>query len=338
MTAAPDSLTILRARGRRLAKRMHLDGRSESYDQARTFTMHSVAVPDLNAIARLLAQLLPRPDCCVIRGESLDPARTDPVRRLLYADRETGNPPTLQERARHWLALDVEGVPLPSTVPPADLRGCAAAALAELPPQFTGARCIVQATAGHGFKPDLRLRMWFWCARPLDGAELKRWLRGTPADPSVFGAAQLIYTAKPLFAPGCADPLPARLLVLDGAEHVMPPPPAMPAAPQSPPPRPSLIVRHAPDRGAAYTRKALARAVMRITGGGNRHPAIVSEARSLGRLVPAGLLTIAELKAVLHQAAKQAGKDDEAEVEACIEWGLANPFTDGRLPEDVRHG
>lgn len=334
MNATSDTLTVLRARGRRLAKLLHADGRSIGYDRAKTFTMHTVAVADLDALAGWLARLLPRRDCCIIRGEPLDLTQTDPQRRLLYPDRETGELPTVREQARHWLALDMEGVVLPPDVPAADLRRCAGLALARLPHAFTGARCIVQATAGHGFKPDLRLRLWFWCSRAMGGVELKRWLRGTPADPSVFNAAQPIYTAAPVFAPGCSDPLPARMLVLDGAAVVTPPTPAA-LAPPPPQPRSDASVPASPGTGAAYARKALAHAVARITGGGNRHPAIVSEARSLARLVTAGLLVEAELRTVLHAAAKQAGKDDETEIDACIAWGFDHPFADGRVPEGV---
>lgn len=339
---APETLTVLRARGRRLAKLLHPDGRAEGYDRARTFDVFALPVPDLDALGAKLAALLHRPDCCAVRGAPLDPARVERVRRLLHRDKSSGELPTLQERARCWLALDVEGVPRPAGLPVSDLAGCAFVALAALPPAFHGARCIVQASASHGFKPDLRLRLWFWLSRPMDGGELKRWLRGTPADPSVFGAVQPIYVAAPLFAPGVADPLPARMVALDGrpvvrapdaAELVPATAPARRAGSEARPPRPG--------DGPHYVRRALVRAVERITGAGvgARHPALVSEARALARFIEPGLLTAAELRAVLAAAAEAAGKDDTDEVEACIEWGLAQPFAGGKLPGiGVRHG
>ena len=228
----------------------------------------------------------------------------------------------------------MEGIARPPEVAASDLAACAALAIARLPSAFAGVRCVVQATAGHGFKPDLRLRLWFWCSRPIDGAELKRWLRGTPADPSVFGAVQPIYTSAPVFAPGLTDPLPARMMALDG-RAVVDVPDAAALAPTPPPARAAPVFSPRPGAGPAYARRALVRAVDRITSGGARHPAIVSEARSLARLIPAGLVTEGELRAVLHAAARHAGKDDAAEVESCIAWGLANPFSDGRVPEGV---
>ena len=331
---APDSLTILRARGRRLAKLVHPDGRVDPYNAARTVTMHTVDVADLDALAGLLGRLLNRPECCAIRGAPIGLGHSGPVRRLLHACRETGEMPTVAERPRRWLALDMEGILLPPAVTASDLAGCTALAIARLPSVFAGVRCVVQATAGHGVKPDLRLRLWYWCSRPMHGAELKRWLRGTPADPSVFGAVQPIYTSAPVFAPGMVDPLPARLVALDG-RPVVDVPTVAELAPVPPPVRVAPAFMPRPGAGPAYARRALVRAVDRITGGGARHPAIVSEARSLARLIPTGLLTEGELRAVLHAAARQAGKDDAAEVESCIVWGLANPFSNGRLPEGV---
>ena len=331
---APDSLTVLRGRGRRLAKLVHPDGRVDPYDAARTFNMDPVTVTDLDALTSVLVRLLHRPDCCAIRGAPIGLGQTEPVRRLLYACRKTGELPTVEERPRRWLALDMEGIPLPPEVPASDLAACAALAIARLPSAFAGVRCVVQATASHGFKPDLRLRLWFWCSRPLDGGELKRWLRDTPADPSVFGAAQAIYTSAPVFAPGVVDPLPARMVTVDG-KPVVDVPTVAELAPVPPPVRAAPAFMPRPGAGPAYARRALVRAVDRITGGGARHPAIVSEARSLARLIPAGLLTERELRAVLHAAARQAGKSDAVEIESAISWGLANPFSDGRLPEGL---
>ena len=42
-----------------------------------------------------------------------------------------------------------------------------------LPSAFAEAEGIVQASAGHGIKPDIRLRLWFWLDRPITGAEAK---------------------------------------------------------------------------------------------------------------------------------------------------------------------
>jgi len=323
MTAATiETLTVLRARGRRLAKRLHPNGHADGYNSPKHLDGFTVAVPDLAALLKLLQRLLPRPDCCVIRGELLAGERAEGVRRLLHLDRKTGDQPTIRDVPRRWLALDIEGVLLPHDVQPSDLSGCAAVALATFPPTFHGAACVVQASASHGLRPDLRLRVWAWLDRPTWGYELKRWLRDTPADPSVFGAAQPIYTAAPVLAPGMSDPLPERLLSLSGRARVVVPPAevlALPLRPVTPPPEMQ------PMQGDHYARAALEAAAGRIATATKRHPTLIAEARNLARFVNAGLLDAGDLRRVLTRAAEAAGKDDPAEVAACIAWGLDNP-------------
>ena len=321
---APDALTVLHAPGRRLAKLLHPDGRVDGYDRTRTLDGYTVPVADLAGILAVLQRLLPRPECCVIRGELLAGDRAAGIRRLLYPDKDTGEPPSVRDVPRRWLALDMEGVALPPDVPAADLAGCACIALATLPAAFHAAACIVQASASHGLRPDLRLRLWMWLDRPAWGRELKRWLRDTPADPSVFGAVQPIYTAAPVLAPGMCDPLPARLLFMPGHPTVAVPPPEALA----PPPRPiaPLPEMHAM-QAHRYARAALEAATGRVTVAAKRHPTLIAEARNLARFVNAGLLTAADMRAGLARAAEAAGKDDADEVAACIAWGLSNPST-----------
>jgi hypothetical protein len=103
-----------------------------------------------------------------------------------------------------------------------------------LPRAFAPAALLLQATAGHGFKPGLRLRVWAWLSRPLDGTEARRWLRQVPGlDLATLRPAQLIYTAAPILPPG-RDPMPGGRLHLTpgaGAVDVPPFPPLRQPAP-----------------------------------------------------------------------------------------------------------
>lgn len=325
-----DSITILRARGRRLAKLIRADGRIQAYDAAKTFDMATRAVADLASLGATLEILLRRPDCAVVRGAPIGPMQA--VRRRVHPDPETGEAPTLRDTPRRWLALDMEGIGIPAGLPAADLAGCARLALATLPPAFADAACIVQASGSHGFLPDLRLRLWFWCSRPMDGAELKRWLRATPADTSVFSAAQVIYTAGPVLADGAADPLPARLVRLPGVDELQCPAPealAPPVKPVAPP------VRLSADGAGRYARKAVRSAVTRILTAPKRHPVILSEARGLARLVHGGLLPESDMRQAIHAAAAERDKPAD-EIDAVIAWALLHP-ANGAMPE-LRHG
>jgi hypothetical protein len=206
-----DTLTILRSRGRWLAKLVRTDRTIEGYDRARRFDLITVAVQGLDGLGGILRSLMGRPECCIVRGAVIDPSRTKGVRRLLYPDGESGDPPTLRDVPRCWVGLDIDGLPRSTKVAASDLAGCAAVVIETLPPEFRRAICIVQATASH---------------RPATGTELKRWLRGVPVDHAVFGAAQIIYTASPLFAPGISDPFPERstLIARDDSEVRAPQP------------------------------------------------------------------------------------------------------------------
>jgi len=185
----------------------------------RVFDFEQAEVEDLTALGRLLTRLEDNPFVAVLRGAIADPARAKGVRRLTAPDPVAGEPATLVEAPRRWVALDLDNVPLPAGTDPRDLETCARHAITLLPAAFRAVRCIAQGTASHGIKPGARLRLWFWLSRPTSGAELQRWLAGFPVDPSCCRPAQLVFTARPEFV-GSPDPIPCRLALLPGADAV----------------------------------------------------------------------------------------------------------------------
>ena len=156
------ALTIIEAHGATLAKRWQPDGTCRPYDNARIVTLHAEPVADLAALADLLRVLAPLSRCCIVRGEPVDPARMVRVRRLLHPDPDTGEVPTLREVPRRWVSLDVDSVPVPPGTDLHDLAACARAVVPRLPHAFRDVPGIVTATASHGIKPGVRLRLWYW--------------------------------------------------------------------------------------------------------------------------------------------------------------------------------
>lgn len=321
------ALTIVRARGRRLCKIIRPGGEVLAYDSAKRVDMAPVDLPDLAGLHALLLRLGQRSDCCIVRGAVADPDRVLGVRRLLRDDPKTGDRATLRDVPRRWIALDLDGAPLPAGVDPRYLAGCARAVLLHLPVAFRGAAMIAAATATHGIKPGARLRLWFWCDRPLSGAECKRWLSGSPVDRSVFGSAQPIYTAAPLF-PGGRDHMPHRLVMLAGEPVVAAP---APAALAPPPPR---AMKPAPSgEGQGLRRLAgLIRAV-HAAPAGQRHPTLFWAACRAGELVARGGIGSASAAAALVQAAMDGGGEDRAKAEATARDGISRG-----LAECGRHG
>jgi hypothetical protein len=190
-----------------------------------------------------------------------------------------------------------------------------------------------QASGSHGIKPGCRLRLWYWLDRPATDTKLKRWLRATPADLSVFRTVQPIYTAAPVFQCRVRDHLPVRLAILPDAELVAVP---APEALKPPPPRPPAPLPQPGDtRAARYASAALRNATSRIhaAGIGRRHGRILQEARGLARFIAAGLLTARTVSDALIGAGCAAGKPED-EIAAVIEWAIAHPSV-AALPETV---
>ena len=316
LNSDPHSMTLATACGRRLCKTRYANGRVDDYSAARIFDLTAVQAHDLATLAGLLGVLAGRRDTCVLRGAIRDPHRSQGVRRLLHPDASTGDAPTLAETPRAWLALDLDGLPLPAGTDPRDLHLCGRVARAALPAPFHGAACVVAATAGHGFKDGARLRLWFLLDRALSGDECKRWLRDAPVDLSVFGAVQPIYTAAPLFR-GMADPLPVRLVTLDGAERVAPP--AETQHVRAAPHTPGLL-----QRPGQYALHALTRAYGAVAAApeGARHPTAVAEAWGLALLVEHGLLAESDVARAIDHALQVAGKP-AGEGQKIVTWAVA---------------
>ncbi|WP_458094744.1 hypothetical protein [Roseomonas sp. WA12] len=330
-----DNLTILRSRGRRLAKLIRLGAEAQSYDSAKHYDMHAVTFDGLDGLRDHLAALAHRPEHCVVRGAILDPTYTVGVRRLVHPDKETGELPTLTDAPRRWVALDCDGIPAPDGMDRRDLEACGILARLTMPDAFHGAACIVQATASHAIKPGLRLRLWFLLERALTGAECQRWLRGVPGvDPSTLRAAQVTYTAAPLFV-DMADPLPRRLAMLPGAEAVDCPN----EAELQPPPRPTFEPSRVATAASTdrYVRAALMRACTNISTApiDSRHPTAVSEAWGLARFVVAGLMTADEVIRAVDGALEQAGKP-KGEGAKIAAWAVAQRTDAGNLPTGGR--
>ncbi len=276
---APDTITVIRSPFLRLAKRIHADGTTDAYDNARTLDLFTMPAPDLDALGALLRLLLGKPSCAVVFGAVADPKRTKRVRRLAYPDPETGDIPTLAAVPHWWCLLDMDGVERPENVPPHDLIGCAQAAIQRLPQAFHGIRCIAVATASHGIKPGLRLRLAFWLSRATTGEELGYWLRTYPVDPCTFRTAQPIYTAAPEFV-GRVDHLPNRIADLPGAPCVEVPA----AAALIPPPRPAPVAADREAASDADTEAFIDAALDRVRNArdGEKHYRLRDMARLLG--------------------------------------------------------
>jgi hypothetical protein len=222
-----DTVTVLRAKGGRvLTKRWRrVRGRlqEESYDNAQRFCGTEHPVTNIHDFGELIQQTSADPQLAIVRGVIADGVdRNDMLRRALPRG---AIPATLLPKARWWLGLDLENIPCPpGTDPVSEPEAIVAHVIALLPPVFGKVTCFWQFTSGHGLKPGIRLRLWFWLSRPASDEELRQWLgervpqdgappqewpRRWPIDPALFNPIQLHFTAAPIFE-GLPDPVPRR--------------------------------------------------------------------------------------------------------------------------------
>jgi hypothetical protein len=166
------AMTILTALGGAvLAKRIHAGGTIVGYDKPFKFDMVRLHVRNLADIAIQLRWLSGQPNRCVVRGDiaSGKDRERDVPRRLHPRD---DHPATLIETPRQWLAIDIDDGPVGAEFETGDLLAAARIGIGVLPPEFHGRECLCQATASHGIKPGLRIRLWFWLSRRVGRVEL----------------------------------------------------------------------------------------------------------------------------------------------------------------------
>ena len=142
-----------------------------------------VPVQDIGSLSDVLLAASRDPRVCAIRGgirpgfEEAALSATG-VRRLAY-DRptEVGGVAAFEERARPWVACDLDSFPLPDHIDPiVDFEHVIDVAMERMPPEFRSASCFWQLTSGHGIKPGGRARLFFWLSRPVTNNEATRWI------------------------------------------------------------------------------------------------------------------------------------------------------------------
>jgi hypothetical protein len=258
-----DTLTVLRAQpsGRRgpqplLAKRFRRSTAGPvigvAYDKATWFSVEEPTVRGVGDIHQLLCALDGDRHAAVIRG-----APKPHINRKRTRRRSNGKDAEFEERRRHWLMLDLDGIKLPPGIGALDGPGEAARAILDLlayhAPELGDVSAAVRLSSSAGFdelaeiaaaqgqpaiwdgvkKTGVAAHVWIWLSTPRTGADIKRWIErlradGLTIDPATTQTVQLHYTATPVFEGQLHDPLAGRRLVLvpglePGAELDIPP-------------------------------------------------------------------------------------------------------------------
>ena len=314
-----DCVTILTSHTRRMAKLVGRDDRGapavlDGYEDAATFRVTERLVPDLDRLARLLEALNPRWQSCIIRGEPMPDINRRRCRRRLFARVEVHGeePATFRPAARRWLALDFDGIVDPGFAWLTDPERTARYLLHLLPWQFGAAGTVIQATGSAGIKPGIRARLWCILDRPVSDAQAKRWLADAPVDRSLFNAIQVHYTAAPVFTDGIADPLPWRVVKVQGPSV---------SVPDLPEPAPAARSRCVSIRGGTATSECYAAAALQSEANaiaaapiGERHHRLHLACIKLWRLIASRSLTVSEAASALIASAMASGIDEPVAV------------------------
>jgi hypothetical protein len=221
MSAPFDTITILTTKGPLATKRItavsHGPPKIAGYGQAKLFSFAEIPVSSFDEMAAAIEGLQHKPCSFLVRGKPADGIDREYARRRLHARKKPNGavePATLLAQPRFWLALDFDSIQCPDHI---DLIWDVDAVIEHvtelLPEEFHGVSTFWAFTSGHGIKPGIRLRLFYWLDRALSDEEVELWLAKPIAekliDPVLYRPAQPIYVAQPIFVK-MPDPVPRR--------------------------------------------------------------------------------------------------------------------------------
>ena len=178
---------------------------------------HSQSVADINALSGLLSALELEHHSAIVRGaiaEDVD-AGVSIRRRLRRGYTADPNDYPIIDVPVSWIMVDIDKLLLPATTKLlSDPLQAIEYAITQLPSEFQDVSYHWQLSASAGVfgTETLSAHLYFWLDKALSNEELRRWARWLNnkrlVDPAVFNAAQLHYTAAPIFTAGAVDPFP----------------------------------------------------------------------------------------------------------------------------------
>jgi hypothetical protein len=224
---AGDTVTLLRAASKQtLAKIWRPDGSIKPAACVKWFMGKELAIAAVEDICRVLDAVENRPSIAFVK-EALAPG-TDPrrLRRMTVAgvDKRTREPfkAGLIVIPRRWIALDIEGLPRPTSIDFRDGDALANHARNLLPSEFKGAACVWQMSGSSGHPSrlnEIRLHLFFMLDTPIFPKAWKYFFAGRNnmnfIDRGAFDRVKIIFTAAPQIFVG-RDPVERRHGLLAG--------------------------------------------------------------------------------------------------------------------------
>ena len=225
-----DILTVITSRGRRMTKLWDgATGKIEGYEKARQIKVEEHSVDDIYGLSKLLTDLEPKQDSCIIRGRYVGDERAKRAMPILLERDRKKNPDArapergftlrrlelFDDRKLHYLMIDIDNYK-PKADPVESPVECVEQYIVEnLPEPFHNATYHWQLSSSAGHESNrgvLKAHIWFWLSTPYTGDELTTWaqVNGINIDVTVLRTVQPNYTAYPIFTNGAEDPAKLR--------------------------------------------------------------------------------------------------------------------------------
>jgi predicted P-loop ATPase len=200
------------------------------YDKGYLFDFSAKDFDTLEAFAAILERMAVSPRHALLRG-ALKDGKTELHRAVRRVKDRIDEPATFEEETRRAvIVFDIDGEPVSDwlaqgdvlTLPAEELRAGIAPLL---PPELSGVDWVLSVTSSTGrYAGKLRLRIFIPLTQPVTGAVAKAYTvawtaeTGVALDPCVCEQVQPIYTSRPVFINGAADPVPsdARVKIVRG--------------------------------------------------------------------------------------------------------------------------
>lgn len=349
MSRAIDTVTVLKMKGQLLATKriVRRDGKTliDPYSNAKHFFWRTERVSGLKDIHRILLGLSTHPQESIIRGVPRDGVGREIVRRSNGPDATIAP----ADPGRRWCAFDFDAFKtglLRHDPSREELLEVGRRARAMLPEGFHNAASVMRLSASAGVEgwAEASFHLWFWLSRPVCDKSLQEWAKSAGMDASFYTPVQHHYTASPVFE-GMEDPVPERILLLDGTPEATPPEDWLDLASWcereqrkadellSKRPNPiDLDNPNTEDRKRRWCLRALENACAEIqeSGRGSRHNTAFTAAIAIGGLVATGSLdrTTAEdalIKAIQSVVPQDRHAKEAAAVREGIELGMGRP-------------
>lgn len=207
---AADTITVLKSAGPKLTKTF--DGDTVvPYGLAKTFSIESVPIQDLEDLSANLKYLAPKHLRCIIRGLFKGDAAAQDIAPPTRPGQYQRLSELFDEVPHHWWCADHDDFsPLqwdPVTEPEEAIQELIET---RYPPEFHNASYCWQLSASAGRTPGLlKVHIWWWLEPKYTGPQLEAWVRsiGLQTDIVTTRKVQVHYTANPIFLNGAQDPM-----------------------------------------------------------------------------------------------------------------------------------